>query len=190
MKEPIYAKKYGAAVIVMLFDENGQADSYERRCEISKRCYELLVNEVNFPPEDIFIDPNVFAVATGLEEHKQLCKKILLISCKYISTNLPHAKLSGGISNVSFSFRGNDPVREAMHSVFLFHAIKNGLTMGIVNAGQLAVYEDIEPELKNLVEDVILNKNNESTESLVDAAIKYLGGKKIKKLKNSFGERK
>ena len=156
-------KKYGAAVIVMLFDENGQADSYERRCEISQRCYELLVNEVNFPPEDIFIDPNVFAVATGLEEHNNYAKDFI-DSCKYISTNLPHAKLSGGISNVSFSFRGNDPVREAMHSVFLFHAIKNGLTMGIVNAGQLAVYEDIEPELKLLVEDVILNKNNESTE--------------------------
>ena len=177
-------KKYGAAVIVMLFDENGQADSYERRCEISKRCYELLVNEINFPPEDIFIDPNVFAVATGLEEHNNYAKDFI-DSCKYISTNLPHAKISGGISNVSFSFRGNDPVREAMHSVFLFHAIKNGLTMGIVNAGQLTVYEDIEPELKLLVEDVILNKNNESTEKLVDAAMKYLGreeNKEIEKL--------
>ena len=116
-----------------------------------KRCYELLVNEINFPPEDIFIDPNVFAVATGLEEHNNYAKDFI-DSCKYISTNLPHAKISGGISNVSFSFRGNDPVREAMHSVFLFHAIKNGLTMGIVNAGQLTVYEDIEPELKLLVE--------------------------------------
>jgi 5-methyltetrahydrofolate--homocysteine methyltransferase len=174
-------KKYGAAVVVMLFDENGQADSYERRCEISKRCYELLVNEVNFPPEDIFIDPNVFAVATGLEEHNNYAKDFIN-SCKYISTNLPHAKISGGISNVSFSFRGNDPVREAMHSVFLFHAIRNGLTMGIVNAGQLTVYEDIEPELKHLVEDVILNKNNESTENLVDAAMKYLGGEEDKEI--------
>ena len=174
-------KKYGAAVIVMLFDENGQADSYERRCEISQRCYELLVNEINFPPEDIFIDPNVFAVATGLEEHNNYAKDFI-DSCKYISTNLPHAKISGGISNVSFSFRGNDPVREAMHSVFLFHAIKNGLTMGIVNAGQLTVYEDIEPELKLLVEDVILNKNNESTEKLVDAAMKYLGGEENKEI--------
>ena len=168
-------KKYGAAVVVMLFDENGQADSYERRCQISKRCYELLVNEINFPPEDIFIDPNVFAVATGLEEHNNYAKDFIE-SCKYISTNLPHVKISGGISNVSFSFRGNDPVREAMHSVFLFHAIKNGLSMGIVNAGQLGVYEDIDPELKHLVEDVILNRNNQSTEKLVDAAMKYLGG--------------
>jgi 5-methyltetrahydrofolate--homocysteine methyltransferase len=159
----------------MLFDENGQADSYEKRCQISKRCYELLVNEINFPPEDIFIDPNVFAVATGLEEHNNYAKDFIE-SCKYISINLPHVKISGGISNVSFSFRGNDPVREAMHSVFLFHAIKNGLSMGIVNAGQLGVYEDIDPELKNLVEDVILNRNNESTEKLVDAAMKYLGG--------------
>lgn len=168
-------KKYGAAVVVMLFDENGQADSYEKRCQISKRCYELLVNEINFPPEDIFIDPNVFAVATGLEEHNNYAKDFI-DSCKYISTNLPHVKISGGISNVSFSFRGNDPVREAMHSVFLFHAIKNGLSMGIVNAGQLGVYEDIDPELKHLVEDVILNRKNESTEKLVDAAMKYLGG--------------
>jgi 5-methyltetrahydrofolate--homocysteine methyltransferase len=168
-------KKYGAAVVVMLFDENGQADSYEKRCQIAQRCYELLVDEINFPPEDIFIDPNVFAVATGLEEHNNYAKDFIE-SCKYISINLPHVKISGGISNVSFSFRGNDPVREAMHSVFLFHAIKNGLSMGIVNAGQLGVYEDIDPELKNLVEDVILNRNNESTEKLVDAAMKYLGG--------------
>ena len=172
-------KKYGAAVVVMLFDENGQADSYERRCQISKRCYELLVNEINFPPEDIFIDPNVFAVATGLEEHNNYAKDFIE-SCKYISTNLPHVKISGGISNVSFSFRGNDPVREAMHSVFLFHAIKNGLSMGIVNAGQLGIYEDIDPELKHLVEDVILNRNNQSTEKLVDEAMKYLGGDKEK----------
>ena len=168
-------KKYGAAVVVMLFDENGQADSYEKRCQIAQRCYELLVDEINFPPEDIFIDPNVFAVATGLEEHNNYAKDFIE-SCKYISINLPHVKISGGISNVSFSFRGNDPVREAMHSVFLFHAIKNGLSMGIVNAGQLGVYENIDPELKNLVEDVILNRNNESTEKLVDAAMKYLGG--------------
>jgi 5-methyltetrahydrofolate--homocysteine methyltransferase len=172
-------KKYGAAVIVMLFDENGQADSYEKRCEISKRCYELLVNEINFPPEDIFIDPNVFAVATGLEEHNNYAKDFIK-SCKYISTKLPHVKISGGISNVSFSFRGNDPVREAMHSVFLFHAIKNGLSMGIVNAGQLGIYEDIDPELKDLVEDVILNRNNESTENLVNAAMSYLGGEEEK----------
>ena len=172
-------KKYGAAVVVMLFDENGQADSYERRCEISKRCYELLVNEIKFPPEDIFIDPNVFAVATGLEEHNNYAKDFI-DSCKYISTNLSHVKISGGISNVSFSFRGNDPVREAMHSVFLFHAIKNGLSMGIVNAGQLGVYEDIDPALKELVEDVILNRNNDSTEKLVDAAMSFLGGEKEK----------
>lgn len=172
-------KKYGAAVVVMLFDENGQADSYERKCEISNRCYELLVTEVHFPPEDIFFDPNVFAVATGLEEHNNYAQDFIK-ACKYISTNLHHVKISGGISNVSFSFRGNDPVREAMHSVFLFHAIRNGLSMGIVNAGQLGVYENIAPDLKELVEDVILNRNKDSTEKLVDAAMNYLGGEKEK----------
>ena len=155
-------QKYGAAVIVMLFDENGQADTLDKKNAIAKRSYETLVNEINFNPEDIIIDPNVFAVATGLEEHNNYAVDFI-DCCKFITDNLPGAKISGGISNVSFSFRGNDVVREAMHSVFLYHAIRNGLTMGIVNAGQLIVYEEIEPDLKELVENVILNKNDQAT---------------------------
>ena len=140
----------------MAFDEKGQADSLVRRKEICKRSYDLLTNKVKFPPEDIIFDPNVFAVATGLEEHRNYAKDFFE-ACVYIKKEFPLTNISGGISNVSFSFRGNNTVREAMHSVFLFHAIKSGLTMGIVNAGQLAVYEDIAPELKVVVEDVILN---------------------------------
>ncbi|MDC1251264.1 methionine synthase [Gammaproteobacteria bacterium] len=173
-------KKYGAAVIVMLFDEKGQADSLERKNIIAKRSYETLT-KIGFDPSDIIIDPNVFAVATGLEEHNNYAVDFI-DSCKFIINNLPEAKISGGISNVSFSFRGNDTVREAMHSVFLYHAIKNGLSMGIVNAGQLVVYEEIEPELKALVEDVILNRNPDATEKLVDKASEYLNtDKKISK---------
>ncbi|MDC0509066.1 methionine synthase [Gammaproteobacteria bacterium] len=173
-------KKYGAAVIVMLFDEKGQADSLERKNIIAKRSYETLT-KISFDPSDIIIDPNVFAVATGLEEHNNYAVDFI-DSCKFIINNLPEAKISGGISNVSFSFRGNDTVREAMHSVFLYHAIKNGLSMGIVNAGQLVVYEEIEPELKALVEDVILNRNPDATEKLVDKASEYLNThKKISK---------
>ncbi len=169
-------QKYGAAVIVMLFDEKGQADSLERKNIISKRSYETLTR-IGFDPSDIIIDPNVFAVATGLEEHNNYAVDFI-DSCKFIINNLPEAKISGGISNVSFSFRGNDTVREAMHSVFLYHAIKNGLSMGIVNAGQLVVYEEIEPELKVLVEDVILNRNPEATEKLVEKASEYLNTEK------------
>ena len=165
--------KYGAAVIVMAFDEKGQADSLVRRKEICKRSYDLLTNKVKFPPEDIIFDPNVFAVATGLEEHRNYAKDFFE-ACVYIKKEFPLTNISGGISNVSFSFRGNNAVREAMHSVFLFHAIKSGLTMGIVNAGQLAVYEDIDPELKVLVEDVILNRREDATERLVDEATKFL----------------
>ena len=168
-------KQYGASIVVMLFDENGQADTFQKRCDISKRCYEVLTEKVNFPSEDIIFDPNVFAVATGLEEHNNYAVDFIN-ACKYITTNFPSVKISGGISNVSFSFRGNDLVREAMHSVFLFHAIKSGLSMGIVNAGQLAVYEKIDPELKKLVENVILNKHDEATEELVDAATKFSSG--------------
>ena len=164
---------YGAAVIVMAFDEKGQADSLVRRKEICKRSYDLLTNKVKFPPEDIIFDPNVFAVATGLEEHRNYAKDFFE-ACVYIKKEFPLTNISGGISNVSFSFRGNNAVREAMHSVFLFHAIKSGLTMGIVNAGQLAVYEDIDPELKVLVEDVILNRREDATERLVDEATKFL----------------
>ncbi len=164
---------YGAAVIVMAFDEKGQADSLVRRKEICKRSYDLLTNKVKFPPEDIIFDPNVFAVATGLEEHRNYAKDFFE-ACVYIKKEFPLTNISGGISNVSFSFRGNNAVRNAMHSVFLFHAIKSGLTMGIVNAGQLAVYEDIDPELKVLVEDVILNRREDATERLVDEATKFL----------------
>ena len=170
-------QKYGAAVVVMLFDEKGQADSLERKNMIAKRSYDTLTKKIGFDPEDIIIDPNVFAVATGLEEHNNYAVDFIE-SCKFIVNNLPEAKISGGISNVSFSFRGNDTVREAMHSVFLYHAIKNGLSMGIVNAGQLIVYEEIEPELKVLVEDVILNRNPEATENLVDKASEYLNSEK------------
>ena len=166
-------KKYGAAVIVMLFDEDGQADTLEKKNAIAKRSYDALVHKIDFNPEDIIIDPNVFAVATGLEEHNNYAVDFI-DACKFISNNLPGAKISGGISNVSFSFRGNDAVREAMHSVFLYHAIKSGLSMGIVNAGQLIVYEEIEPDLKKLVEDVILNSNNEATEILVEKAADFL----------------
>ena len=165
--------KYGAAVIVMAFDEKGQADSLERRKEICRRSYEILTKEVNFPPEDIIFDPNVFAVATGLEEHRNYANDFF-DACEYIKKEFPLTNISGGISNVSFSFRGNNVVREAMHSVFLFHAIKRGLTMGIVNSGQLAVYEDIDPKLKVLVEDVILNRRDDATERLVDEATKFL----------------
>ncbi len=165
--------KYGAAVIVMAFDEKGQADSLLRRKEICKRSYDVLTNKVKFPAEDIIFDPNVFAVATGLEEHRNYAKDFFE-ACDYIKKEFPLTNISGGISNVSFSFRGNNAVREAMHSVFLFHAIKSGLTMGIVNAGQLSVYEDIDPELKVLVEDVILNRREDATERLVDEATKFI----------------
>ena len=165
--------KYGAAIIVMAFDENGQADSLDRRKEICRRSYDILTKEVKYPPEDIIFDPNVFAVATGLKEHNNYAKDFI-DACEYIKKEFPLTSISGGISNVSFSFRGNDAVREAMHSVFLYHAINKGLTMGIVNAGQLAVYEDINPELKNLVEDVILNRREDATERLVDEATKFL----------------
>ena len=176
-------KKYGAAVIVMLFDENGQADTLERKNEIAKRSYITLTEQASFNPHDIIIDPNVFAVATGLEEHNNYAVDFI-DACKYITENLPGAKISGGISNVSFSFRGNDTVREAMHSVFLYHAIKNGLSMGIVNAGQLVVYEEIDPDLKELVEDVILNRSENATELLVEKASDYLSKESTSSINN------
>ena len=167
-------KKHGAAVVVMAFDEDGQADSYERKTEICKRSYDVLVNKVGFPPEDIIFDPNVFAVATGIEEHNTYAVDFIQ-ACEFIKNELPYALISGGISNVSFSFRGNDTVREAIHAVFLYHAIRAGLTMGIVNAGQLAIYEEIPEELRELVEDVILNRSDEATEKLLEVAEKYAG---------------
>ncbi|WAJ71363.1 methionine synthase [Catenovulum adriaticum] len=167
-------RRYGAAVIVMAFDEDGQADTRARKYEICKRSYDVLVNKVGFPPEDIIFDPNIFAVATGIDEHNNYAVDFIE-ACKDITDNLPHAMISGGVSNVSFSFRGNDPVREAIHAVFLYYAIKNGLTMGIVNAGQLAIYDDIPAELKAAVEDVVLNKTDEATENLLAIAENYRG---------------
>lgn len=166
--------RYGAAVIVMAFDEQGQADTEARKNEICKRSYDILVNEVGFPPEDIIFDPNVFAVATGIEEHNNYAVDFIN-SCAFIKRELPYAKISGGISNVSFSFRGNEPVREAIHSVFLYYAIRNGLTMGIVNAGQLAIYEDIPAELKARVEDVVRNLREDGTERLLEIAEQFRG---------------
>ena len=169
-------RQYGFAVVVMAFDETGQADTRERKLEICQRSYKLLTDVIGFPPEDIVFDPNVFAVATGIEEHNNYALDFIH-ACKDITEYCPHSYISGGISNVSFSFRGNNPVREAMHSVFLFHAIREGLSMGIVNAGQLAIYEDIDAELRELVEDVILNRRDDATERLVDIAPKYNVGK-------------
>ncbi|MEJ7560339.1 MAG: methionine synthase [Pedobacter sp.] len=160
---------YGAAVVVMAFDERGQADSFERRKEICKRSYDILVNEVGFPAQDIIFDPNILTVATGLEEHNNYAVDFIN-STRWIKENLPHAKVSGGVSNISFSFRGNNTVREAMHSAFLYHAIKAGLDMGIVNAGMLEVYQEIPPELLVLVEDVLLNRRDDATERLVEFA--------------------
>ena len=162
-------KKYGAAVVVMAFDEKGQADNFERRKEICGRAYKLLTEEVNFPPQDIIFDPNVLAVATGIEEHNNYAVDFIK-SCKWIKENLPHAHISGGISNLSFSFRGNNVVREAIHSVFLFYAIKEGLDMGIVNPAMLQVYDDIPKELLEHVEDVVLNKRPDATDRLVEYA--------------------
>ena len=167
-------KRYGAAVVVMAFDTEGQADNLERRIEICSRSYDLLVNTVGFNPNDIIFDPNIFAVATGIEEHNNYAVDFIE-GTRWIKQNLPGAMISGGVSNVSFSFRGNNPVREAIHSVFLYYAIQAGMNMGIVNAGQLAVYDDLPEELREKVEDVILNKHDGGTEALLDIAEKYRG---------------
>lgn len=167
-------KQYGAAVIVMAFDEVGQADTYQRRIDICKRAYDILVQKVHFPPQDIIFDPNIFPVATGMEEHR-LNALDFFNATKWIKENLLYAKVSGGVSNVSFSFRGNDHVREAIHSAFLYHAIKNGMDMGIVNPSQLVVYDDIEKELLELVEDVLLNRRDDATERLITHAEKLKG---------------
>ncbi|WP_278034124.1 methionine synthase [Flavobacterium nitratireducens] len=171
-------KRYGAAVIVMAFDEVGQADNYERRIEICQRSYDILVNKVNFPPQDIIFDLNIFPVATGMEEHR-LNALDFFRGTKWVRENLPHAHISGGVSNVSFSFRGNDVVREAMHSVFLYHAIKAGMTMGIVNPEMLTIYDDIPKDLLEHVEDVILDRRDDATERLLDFAesVKGTGSK-------------
>ncbi len=167
-------KRYGAAVIVMAFDEVGQADTYERRVEICKRSYDILVNEINFPAEDIIFDPNIFPVATGMEEHRRNALDFFLAT-KWIRENLPYANISGGVSNVSFSFRGNDKVREAMHSAFLYHAIQHGMTMGIVNPEMLEVYDEIDPTLLEYVEDVLLDRRDDATERLLELAESYKG---------------
>ncbi len=172
-------KRYGAATVVMAFDEKGQADTYQRKIEICERAYKLLVEKVGFDPADIIFDPNVFALATGLEEHNNYGVDFI-DAVRWIKQNLPGAKTSGGISNLSFSFRGNDHVREAMHTVFLYHAIKAGLTMGIVNAGQIGIYDEIDAELRDHCEDVILNRRSDSTERMLALAEKVKGGGKAK----------
>jgi 5-methyltetrahydrofolate--homocysteine methyltransferase len=176
LRQARLVRRYGAAVIVMCFDEKGQADTLERKTSIARRCYDLLVDRVGFPPEDIIVDPNIFAIATGIEEHDNYAVDFIRATA-WIREHLPYAKVSGGVSNVSFSFRGNDPVREAIHTVFLYHAIRAGLTMGIVNAGQLAVYDQLNPELRALTEDVVLNRRRDekpsATERLVAFAESY-----------------
>jgi len=175
--------KYGAAVVVMAFDERGQAATYEDKIRVCERAYRILVDEVGFPPEDIIFDPNILTVATGMEEHNNYAVDFINAT-RWIKANLPHAKVSGGVSNISFSFRGNNKVREAMHSAFLYHAITAGMDMGIVNAGMLEVYEEIEPELKVLVEDVLLNRRPDATERLVDY------GEKLKGVSQAVNERR
>jgi 5-methyltetrahydrofolate--homocysteine methyltransferase len=173
--------RYGAAVVVMAFDETGQADTRNRKVEICQRAYALLTERIGFPPEDIIFDPNIFAIATGIEEHDNYGVDFIEAT-KAIKQLLPHARVSGGVSNVSFSFRGNEPVRRAMHAVFLYHAIAAGMDMGIVNAGDLPVYDEIEPELREAVEDVILNRKAGATERLVELAPKYKGGKAVERV--------
>ncbi|MCG7598453.1 methionine synthase [Halomonas sp. McH1-25] len=171
-KQALACRRFGAAVVVMAFDEAGQADTFARKTEICERAYRLLVDEIGFPAEDIIFDPNIFAIATGIEEHNNYAVDFIEAT-QWIREHLPNAMVSGGVSNVSFSFRGNNQVREAIHSVFLYHAIKAGLTMGIVNAGQLAVYDDLPGELRDAVEDVVLNRREDGTERLLDLAEKY-----------------
>ncbi len=176
-KHATLCRRYGAAVIVMAFDEKGQADTYQRKIEICARSYKILTEEIGFPPEDIIFDPNIFAIATGIEEHATYGIDFIN-ACEWIRKNLPYAKISGGVSNVSFSFRGNDPVREAIHTAFLYHAGKVGMTMGIVNAGQLGVYDDIPKDLLLRVEDVLFNRRPDATDELVTFAEQYKGEKK------------
>ena len=168
-------RRYGAAAVVMAFDEQGQADTFARKTEICKRSYDVLVNTCGFPPEDIIFDPNIFAVATGIEEHNNYAVDFIEAT-RWIKQNLPYAKVSGGVSNVSFSFRGNDPVRDAIHTVFLYHAIQAGMDMGIVYAGQLGVYAELDPELRERVEDVILNRREDATDRLLEVADKFKTG--------------
>ncbi|WP_370445803.1 methionine synthase [Limnohabitans sp. 2KL-17] len=176
-RQATLVKRYGAAAVVMAFDEKGQADTYERKIEICERAYRVLVDEVDFPPEDIIFDPNIFAIATGIEEHDNYAVDFINAT-RWIKQHLPGAKVSGGVSNVSFSFRGNDPVREAIHTVFLYHAIQAGMDMGIVNAGMVGVYDDLEPTLRERVEDVVLNRRPDAGERLVEIADSAKGAAK------------
>lgn len=178
-------RRYGAAAVVMAFDEQGQADTYQRKIEICERAYRLLVDEIDFPPEDIIFDPNIFAIATGIEEHNNYAVDFIEAT-RWIKANLPGAKVSGGVSNVSFSFRGNDPVREAIHTVFLYHAIQAGMDMGIVNAGMVGVYDDLEPVLRERVEDVVLNRRPDAGERLVEIADSAKGAAKDEGKKNEW----
>ena len=177
LREAKLCRRYGAAVIVMAFDEVGQADTFARKIEICERAYRLLVDKLDFPPEDIIFDPNIFAVATGIEEHNNYAVDFIEAT-RWIHENLPYAKISGGVSNVSFSFRGNDPAREAIHTVFLYHAIKAGMTMGIVNAGMIGVYDDLPAELRERVEDVVLNRREDATERMIEYAATLKAGDK------------
>ncbi len=187
VKHAVLIKRYGAALIVMAFDEVGQADSYERRIEIAKRSYELLVNQVHFNPEDIIFDLNIFPVATGMDEHRNNALDFIRAT-KWVRENLPGVSVSGGVSNVSFSFRGNDPVREAMHSVFLYHAIQAGMNIGIVNPTMLEVYDEIPKDLLERVEDVILNRRDDATERLVEFAETVKGERKEHKVDQAWRE--
>src|SRR5256884_2242473 len=183
------ARRHGAAVVVMAFDEVGQADTFARKTDICKRAYDILVNQLDFPPEDIIFDPNIFAIAPGLEEHNNYGVDFIEAT-RWIRQNLPHAHISGGVSSRSFSFRGNEPVREAMHSVFLYHAIKAGMDMGIVNAGQIAVYDDLDAELREACEDVVLNRRADAAERLLALAERYRGhGKERKEADLAWRER-
>ncbi len=177
LRQARLCRRYGAAVIVMAFDEQGQADTFARKIEICERAYKLLVGEISFPPEDIIFDPNIFAIATGIEEHNNYAVDFINAT-RWIRENLPHAKISGGVSNVSFSFRGNDPAREAIHTVFLYHAIQAGMTMGIVNAGMVGVYDDLPAELRERAEDVVLNRREDATERMIDIASTLKAGDK------------
>jgi 5-methyltetrahydrofolate--homocysteine methyltransferase len=180
LRQARIVRHHGAAVVVMAFDERGQADTLEKKIAITRRAYDILVNQVGFPPEDIIFDPNIFAVATGMEEHNGYGVDFIE-AARWIRANLPHAHVSGGVSNFSFSFRGNEPVREAMHTVFLYHAIKAGMDMGIVNAGQIAVYDDLDPELREACEDVVLNRRPDGSERLLALAERYRGHGKERK---------
>lgn len=184
-RQATLVKRYGAAAVVMAFDEQGQADTFQRKIQICERAYRMLVDEVGFAPEDIIFDPNIFAIATGIEEHNNYAVDFIEAT-RWIKQNLPGAKVSGGVSNVSFSFRGNDPVREAIHTVFLYHAIQAGMDMGIVNAGMVGVYDDLEPELRERVEDVVLNRRPDAGERLVEIAEQAKGAAKDEGRKNEW----